>query len=312
MSLLYTRPDNWPRLWETRHAEPPSDRDALVNWVHCQHFPTSYETTIGTELDRLVLGHRATSARLLAVSAASDTGKTAAVTNVLLTRAMTHPGGWFTTHPTTHRTHIPFVYVNASASTGSAGLLKQVATFCRFPSVGNETTLRDRLATLLPEHGVQAVVVDEAQVLRRVTAGAKRQVDGLRGLMHLPTPFVFTGVNLQQSALLRDFGDKEDPAYQVRKRTRVVRLEPLNTREGGAELRRLVIAFGRRLRKIPDFDVSGLADSDTVRGLFISCGAQPGLVFEALKGAAAAAAATDGQLTASLLRDHFPYREVVA
>lgn len=294
MSHMFMNPDTWERVYRAQHTPPPTDQDALIDWIHFQHIPSTYDSAVSTAISALRRKHRGTSARSLAISAPEDLGKSAAVMSGILDEVFDANGpGWFAPHPTTHRAHIPWVYVNAMTSSSSVSVLREVADFCGFGTVKNEDEARKRLSRLMPLHGVRGVIVDEASTLRRASATSSRLPDGLRGLQHLPVPFVFVGIDLESSALLRDFGKPNDSVRQVRLRTDVLPLSPLNGHSGALEWGRLIGGFGRRLRLIDGFDVDGLKTPGLARRLAAITGARPGVLFEILKNAAAEAVEGD-------------------
>lgn len=146
--------------------------------------------------------------------------------------------------------------------------------------------MRHDLARLLPLHGVQAIIADESSNLRRVSATSSKIPDGLRGLQHLPVPFIYVGLDLESSGLLRDFGRKNDSVRQVKLRTDLLRLTPMNGPNGAKEWSNLIGGFGRRMRMIEGFDLEGLKEPGLARRLAETTGARPGVLFEALKNAA--------------------------
>lgn len=286
MSDYYIHPQNWERAYKARNSPPPSDEDELIDWIHLQHVPSAYDTAVRLRIRTLMRKHRGTSARSLAISAPEDFGKTAAVMAGILDDTFNGTPGWFERDANTHRTHIPWVYVNAMTSSSSVSILRQVAAFCGFHPGANEDVVRHDLARLLPLHGVRAIIADESSTLRRQSAASSKIPDGLRGLQHLPIPFVYVGLDLESSALLRDFGRKNDSVRQVKLRTDLLRLTPLNSAEGASEWVNLIGGFGRRMRMIDGFNVEGLKERGLARRLAEATGARPGVLFEALKNAA--------------------------
>lgn len=304
MSYVYQDPANWASVHQARHSRPPETVDAIVDWIHDQHIPTSFDVKVKAAVDTLLRRHRRTTARSLAISAPEDTGKTAAVMAPILNEVFASDAKpWFGRDPHTHRLHIPWVYIRLMTGATSASVLRETARFCGIPDDGNEDTLGRRLAKLLPEHGVKAIVVDEAQTLRRASATSSRLPDGLRGLQHLPIPFVFVGIDLGSSALLRDFGKPNDSVRQVRKRTSVLDLSLPHGAAGAEDWKNLIGGLGRRLRLIEGFDIEGLRSPGLAKRLAHTCGASPGLLMETLKNAAADAMETDRRLTTDIIFD---------
>lgn len=297
MSDIFSDPQIWPVAHRHRTGPPPSDEEGLLDWIHWQYVPTRYNSEIQPRLDWVRRNHRAGSARALLVSGVSDTGKTSALMSMAIRDAMTSERGWYARDPKTGLLYVPWVYVLATTKSSSASILQSVARFCGIEPSGNEAALRSRLSATLPRLGTKAIIVDEAHALRRSSAAARSLPDGVRGLSHMRTPFIFAGIELESSAICRDFGISDDSVTQITKRKDFVKLEHFPTGNGTSELLSLIARYAKRLEAIPGFTTDGVQHPEVMQALISTAGRLPGLMFEILKDAATDALAHDRHLT---------------
>jgi hypothetical protein len=299
--LTFTNPDHWRAIHRLRTLPPPSDPSQLFAWIHAQHIDTAYEAHLSAAFTKLMRQHVGTNEHWLAISGPSHLGKSSAVTRVLLDRVLADPAGWRTrTREGWLRT--TYVYVEVGSRQEARGILASVARFCGLPDTGREKELHDMLAVVLPQLGVELIVVAEAQRLRRVSDVASRTVDGVRQLVHLPVPFVFVGIDLDRSALLRDPGRNNDTVYQLQRRHSHLRLTPL-PRGSEAKVVGIIRAFALLTRPINGLDTACLADPAVIRDLIQSVEGRPGSLINTLKRAAVEAIAdNNGLLTGELVR----------
>lgn len=299
--LSFTNPDHWHSIHQLRTVPPPDDPQRLFAWIHAQHVDTAYETLLSAAFDKLMRQHVGTNEHWLAISGPSHLGKSSAVTRVLLNRVVADPAGWRTrTREGWLRT--TYVYVEVGSRQEARGILASVARSCGLPDTGSEKELHEMLAVVLPQLGVKLIVVDEAQRLRRVSDVASRTVDGVRQLVHLPVPFVFVGIDLDRSALLRDPGRNNDTVLQLQRRHSHLRLAPL-PRGSEAKVVNIIRAFAQLTRPIDGLDTACLADPVLIRDLIQYVEGRPGSLINTLKRAAVEAiAGNDGHLTGELVR----------
>ncbi len=302
--LNFETPQHWVRLHEGRTCDPPKDSVALERWIHFQYVPTRQDAAIEEAIDRLLKRHVALNARWLAVDGESTIGKSEAITAILLRRAMAQPDRWYQ-RADTGALHVPYVYVVAT-SPSTLDLLRDICEFLGLPTEGKEHEVLKRLKKNLPRLGTRLIVVDEGQMFRRKSAGASTVTDNLRNLLHLSVPFVFVGVDLGASALLRDWGVNNDTARQLRRRHDMVSLQRLTGPQGVAQIKELVTAFGRRMRRVEGLRTTGLNDSTILAELAIRSEGRPGTMLETLKNAAVLAIHADGDISAQRLDASLP------
>lgn len=302
--LDFEAPEHWASLHAERTGAPPSDLIALESWIHCQYVPTQQHIGLERGIDRLLARHVGRNARWLAVSGESTIGKSEAITAILLRRAMTHSRPWYQRGPG-GALCVPYVYVVAT-SPSTLDLLKDICEFLGLPTEGKEHDLLKRLRTNLIRLDTRLIVVDEAQMFRRKSSGASTVTDNLRNLLHLPVPFVFVGVDLPASALLRDWGINNDTVRQLRRRHDFVSMQRLTGTSGVAQIKDFVTAFGRRMLRIDGVKVSGLSDPASLAELAIRSEGRPGTMLETLKNAAVLAVRGDGDLTAQRIDESLP------
>jgi hypothetical protein len=180
------------------------------------------------------------------------------------------------------------------------------------PENGKEDVLFARLSEALPEMGVEAIVCDEGQNFRRRTASAATTPDGLRRLLHLPVPMVYSGLDLRTSALLKQFHEEGDSADQLVERANVLDLAPLTDAQGLQEIGRIIKGFAERLSLIPDFEAPALSDNDALKALIEAKKGRPGSIMEAIKKAASKSVKADRRLTVERLLGIKPTRQEMA
>lgn len=297
-------PHDWATVHRRRTGTPPNDQAALEHWIHTQYVPTQHERDLDQALDRLLSMHVGLTKRWLAVDGEATIGKSHTVTALCLRRAMQHPLAWYE-RTASGFLHVPYIYVEATSSS-TRGLLRSVAEFCGIPGTGSEEDLLRRLKSTLPLLGTVAVIVDEAQMFRRKSAGASTVTDNLRSILKLPVAFVFVGINLGDSALLRDWGINNDTVRQLRRRHDMVPLTRLSGPSGVTEILRIVRAFGKRLLDIDGVSLTGLHDAEVLRQLAICGEGRPGTMLETLKHAAVLAVQADGDVSAERITECLP------
>lgn len=300
----FGNPLAWPDIHAQHTGPPPVDPSALAAWIHLQYVPTRQDADLEEAVDALVRRHVGRNRRWLAVDGEATIGKSDAVTAVLLRRAMTGKRTWYR-RTDTGSLYVPYVYVVAT-SPSTADLLRDVCAFLGLPTEGKEHDLLKRLRDNLPRLGTIVIVVDEAQMLRRKSAGASTVTDNLRNVVHLPVPFVFVGVDLGASALLRDWGANNDTVRQLRRRHDMLALKRLVGPSGVEQINTFVTAFGRRMSVIENFGLSGLAHPAMLAELAIRSEGRPGAMLEILKSAAVCAIHGDGDLSADRIDECLP------
>ncbi|GAA3682147.1 hypothetical protein GCM10022237_46160 [Nocardioides ginsengisoli] len=299
--LSFAEPDHWPAIHQLRTTAPPCTPDALYSWIHAQHVPTRYEAQIGSALDKVMRQHTGTNECWLAVSGPSHLGKSSALTQVVLERAMTEPHAWRQRNPDGYL-QTPYVYVEAASKQEARGLLAAIARVLGLPDVGNEKDLHQMLSQALPSLGVRLIVVDDAQMYRRVSDSASRLTDGIRNLLHLPVPFVFVGIDLEHSALLRDPGRNNDTVLQLQRRRIQLNLSPLRTGQERTAFD-AITSLDRRMRKVVDLDLRYM-DHHLIRDLLLHLDGRLGSILNTLKRAFVEAIANNkGVVTADLVRN---------
>jgi hypothetical protein len=302
--LNFETPQHWVRLHEGRNCDPPTDSVALEHWIHLQYVPTRQDADIDEAIDRLLKRHVGLNARWLAVDGESTIGKSEAITAILLRRAMAHPDRWYQ-RGDTGALHVPYVYVVAT-SPSTLDLLRDICEFLGLPTEGKEHEVLKRLKKNLSRLGTILIVVDEAQMFRRKSAGASTVTDNLRNVLHLSVPFVFVGVDLGASALLRDWGVNNDTARQLRRRHDLVPLQRLTGPTGVAQIKEFVTAFGRQMLRVKGLRATGLSDPIILTELAIRSEGRPGTMLETLKNAAVLAIHADGDISTQHLNASLP------
>jgi hypothetical protein len=299
--ISFTTPAVWTHVQHQRTSPPPADEvDTLTHWIHLQHIPSCYDRWVSDALDQVIDEHQGTTESWLAITGQRHLGKTNAVSAVIAARAMSGAIGWQQKRSNGYR-NVPYVFVEASSNPSAAQVLQSVCRFLGLPTNGRESDLMDRLQTVLPEMGVQAIVCDEGQNFRRRTASAARTADGLRRLLHLPVPMIYSGLDLRTSALMKQFHEDGDSADQLVERANVLDLPPLTDAKGLGEIGRTIKGLADRLSLIPDFETPALTDNEGLKALIAAKQGRPGSIMEAIKKAATRAVKTDRRLTADLL-----------
>lgn len=311
--ISFARPTVWVPVHTLRSSPPPvGDPGALSQWIHLQHIPSSFDLRVADALDNVIDEHQGTTESWLAVTGPRHLGKTNAVSAVILERAVTGSVGWQQKLPHGYR-HVPFVFIEASSKPSVTQVLQGSCRFLGLPENGKEDVLFARLSEALPEMGVQAIVCDEGQNFRRRTAAATTIADGLRRLLHLPVPMVYSGLDLRTSALMKQFHEEGDSADQLVERANVLDLYPLTDAQGLKELGRMIRGFAERLSMIPDFETPALCDNDAVKALIKAKQGRPGSIMEAIKKAASKSVKADRRLTVErLLGTEQARREIAA
>ncbi|MDO7868162.1 AAA family ATPase [Nocardioides jiangxiensis] len=299
---MFERLDDWPSIHQFRNQSPPTNEDDLFSWIHMVHIPGPFEQTISDGFDRLIRHHRATNQRWLAVSGASHMGKTQAVTNILIERAMQKPEQW-RTRSGEGVLSTPYVYVVAASNQEARGLLATISKACGLPDAGTEQELKQRLAEMLPRLGTRLVVVDDAHMFRRRNDAASRVTDGLRKILEIPVPFAFVGVDLHSSALLYRSSRNNDTAHQLERRHFPISLEPLDRRRDVVAAAELAHNFRKRMAAVTGLDIAdALRDAEALAVVLHRSQGRPGSFLNVLKQAVIEAIAeNDGVLTAGRL-----------
>lgn len=299
--LSFTRVDQWEVIHQLRAMPPPDGGRALNSWIHAQHLPTTYEPTVEAAIAKLLRHHVGTNECWLAIGGASHLGKSTAVTQVLLERAMAEPDRWRTRTASGHL-QTPYVYIEVTSSMEARGILAAVAKAIGLPDTGTEKQLHDSLSKSLPDLGVLLIVVDDAQMLRRVSDNASRLVDGLRHLLHLPVPFAYVGIDLERSALLRDPGRNNDTVLQLQRRAIQTRLAPISSRSGVKDIVAIARGFARQMHPVTGLDTRCLKDARLLLAVANQIEGRPGSFINTLKRASIEALALNhGVLTADLV-----------
>lgn len=176
--------------------------------LRCTRATAALHTPLGArirhELDDLVEDNRgnATGRRALMLEGPSTAGKTTTTMLAVLRRSR---AAWrdFGRHIEGYE-QIPWVYVEVGSSYGYSDLAAAILTFCGLP-VSPRDTAQSRIAYLreqLPKLGTEGIVVDDAHQLR--ASKSERLTDGIKNILTgLPVSFVFVGVDLTESALLK-------------------------------------------------------------------------------------------------------------
>lgn len=299
--LRFAKPDHWQDIHQFRCSPPPGAGDALYSWIHSTHLTTTYEQTIRSAIDKLMRQHLGTNECWLAIGGTSHLGKTSAVTHVLLEAAMSIPQQWRTRTAAGHL-QTPYIYVEVTSAMEARGILAAVAKAAGLPEDGTEKQLHESLSEVLPELGTRLIVVDDAQMLRRVSDNASRLVDGLRHLLHLPVPFTYVGIELEKSALLRDPGRNNDTAQQLQRRAIQQHLAPITSRGGEKSIVSIARSFALQMRAVECLRTDCLKDARLLMMLAHQIEGRPGSLVNALKRASIEALAlNDGLLTPDIV-----------
>jgi hypothetical protein len=298
--LSFADPDHWQAIHNLRTMTPPTTSVDLYSWIHAQHVATHYEAQIEGALDKVMRQHTGTNECWLAISGPSHLGKSTAITQVLLARAMKDAHLW---RQRNHDSFLqtPYVYVEAASKQEARGLLAAIARVCSLPDAGSEKDLHQMLSHVLPSLGVRLIVVDDAQMYRRVSDNASRLTDGIRNLLHLPVPLVFVGIDLESSALLRDPGRNNDTVLQLQRRRIQINLSPLRAGEERVAFE-AITRLDRRMRHVPGLKPQYL-DHHLLRDLLLHLDGRLGSILNTLKRACVEAIANNkGVVTPDLVR----------
>lgn len=304
----FSQPAVWPAVHDARMGPPPEqDPEEIQSWIHLQHVTSPFDRAVAQAIDQVIKDHRGTTEAWLAISGERHLGKTNATTALMVHRSMTDRTPWRSKQVSGWR-YVPFVFVEATSNPTAKMVMRESCRFLGLPAGGDEADLRVRLCQALPEMRVKAICVDEGQNFRRKTASAKTVADGLRGLLHLPVPMIYSGLDLRESALLKRFTDLEDSdsADQLIERATVVDLSKLGDTQGFTELGRLIQKFGKRLELIDGFTAPALTDNNVLKALIASKSGRPGSILETLKKAASDAIDADRCLSTDLLLGRLP------
>lgn len=299
--FAFDRLDQWREFHEFRSGPPPRDDQQLFAWIHALHIPGPYEPLIAAGLDRVIRHHTGGNECWLGITGPAHLGKTRAVTNILIERALCEPDRWRKRSPR-GGLHTPYIYVEAASNQEARGLLASIAHGCGLPNEGHEKDLHHMLAATLPELGTRLIVVDDAQMFRRRSDTASRVTDGLRVALHLPIPFVFVGVDLHASALLYRSTRNNDTALQLERRHIPLALRPIRREEPHVPAK-LISRFRERIALVPDLDLGdGLSHRDVMAHAVATCEGRPGSLLNVLKRAVIEAiVSNNGALTAEIV-----------
>lgn len=304
----FSQADVWPAVHAARTGPPPSgSAEEIQSWIHLQHVASPFDRAIADAIDQVIKDHRGTTERWLAISGERHLGKTNATTALMVRRSMTGPTPWRAKQRSGWR-HFPYVFVEATSNPTAKMVMSQTCRFLGLPANGDESVLRERLCKALPDHGVKAIGVDEGQNFRRKTAEAKTVADGLRGLLHLPVPMIYSGLDLRESALLKRFTDLDDSdsADQLIERAHIVDLSKLGETQEFKQFARVIRKFGQRLELIDGFSAPALSDNELLKALVASKSGRQGSTLETIKLAAADSIDIDRCLSADVLLARFP------
>lgn len=289
----YSALDRWPEYHRFRTGPPPQELEDLYTWIHALHVPGPYEAAVEAALAKVMRHHTGGNECWLGITGPAHIGKTRTVTAVLMQRALTDPERWRARSPR-GGLWTPYVYVEASSNQEARGLLASIAGTCGLPDAGHEKDLHQMLSAAIPELGIRAIAVDEAHMFRRRNDNASRVTDGIRGVLHLPVPFVFIGVDLHASALLYRSTRNNDTALQLERRHLPLALRPMD-QDNPLDAGRLIGRFKKQVSQIADLDLSdGFADSDVLSFAVGACEGRPGSLLNVLKSAVIEAIATNG------------------
>jgi AAA domain len=305
-----TDPSVYRDLLRTRHKPPPVAAtpewvEETKLWIHLQYIPTPATEIFGSKVSRVQMLSGGQKRQWLALSGPATAGKTELLSNFLLDLAESTGIPWRTR--VGDYTHVPGVYVKASGKQQGAGLLKSICRFCGIDESGHEDDLVARLMHLLPRLGTKVVLVDDAHNYRRVSDIATSLTDSLRNVITLPVTFVFSGVALHDSALLRQTQQRHhESTEQLRSRCTSMTLEPIIVPRDNVAYRHLVTAFGGRIRTIPGMRASGLSEPKMLLRLAQRCAGRPGAILGCLKDAAVLALYEDLDLSATMIEAALP------
>lgn len=302
LKLSFEDPSHWRDIDALRRQPPPTNQGELANWIHYQSVGTPHSAEIKRRIDWLRSQHGGGSQPWVAISGEAHLGKTNAITRVLLENALKAELSWMAYQDNDFQ-YLPYVFVTAGPQGEALALMRSIAHFCGLPSTGKNTQdLHRTLSTVLPSLGTEVVVIDDAHFLRRVGASASRVTDGLRNLLHLPVAFVFVGVDLHRSALLRDPGRNNDSVRQLQRRAHGVVLSPLDRPQDATALKRAISTLAARLSEVKELGLDGIHDPVSLRALVQAYDYRPGSILEALKRSAVEALSDDGVISAERLR----------
>jgi hypothetical protein len=297
-------PGQWPEMIRIRRADPPEDPDELRTWLYAQFVPTPHSRLLVAYIDRVMRRNVSTRRQWLALEGSATIGKSETLKDYLLQMAETSEFEWRSR--TDEHLHVPCVYIHADSGQYGAGLLHAICTFCGIPPARTEQLMRTSLEQLLPRLGTKLIVVDDAHYYKRVADRSTRLTDSLRAALRLPVSFVFAGTNLQDSALLRRAGMDDHTSEQLERRLQPLHFKPLTIPEDNVAIRDMVLAFGRRARRIPGVQPVGLQNSALIRMMVERTKGRPGELLQFLKDATADALLGDRIVSAELIAAVLP------
>lgn len=314
--------EHWPALLESAHANVPptidhgglseQQRAELVRYTR-RIGPLATEDTrrVGAAIGELIETNTHAvngSKRVLLVNGPSTMGKSQAVTSFLLRESgrIWAQGG----RRVGNAEVIPFLYTEIGATGSARAMMTALLEFIGLPIGPRESAeqMLSRFRRLAGVLGVQAVVIDDAHMLRTVSREARQLTDFLKGMItSLPVSFVFVGAGLDDSALLRQStGGGYSAAEQIARRATVVQMQPWPHTAVGDAWTRLVANLEAQL-VLPTGSARGnLTSAGALRILHERSAGHPGLMIDWVKRAAVQAITTDQRLTLAALKSTAP------
>lgn len=178
----------------------------------------------------LVANSKPQTSRAITVQGSPDIGKSIAVERAIMlrtqhVRATAEP--YIESDGTPHEV-IPWIYVEASASAGTRGVVAEICRFAGLPALGGENadTLLDRLRTNLPKMRCEGIALDDGHMF-----AATRDGTMTNQLKHMITSLGVTvliaGNDLRESAVLSlKAGNGYEAARQIRRRAVNIDADP--------------------------------------------------------------------------------------
>ena len=313
--------DDWPALLAAARSNvrpdvhsplSEADRDRLVEYTRrIGPLQTDDTLRVATAIDDLVETNMHAvngSRRVLLIDGPSAMGKSQAAVSAIL-RASDRI--WQEHGQRINGTAvIPYVYVEVGASGLGGALLRSIHDFCGLPVARREQadSMLARLRHLAPVLGIRAIVIDDAHMLRTVSAQSRRLTDFLKGMLtQLPVSLVFVGAGLRDSALVRQSPSVGySAAEQIARRAQILKLKPWPHDTVGDRWTRLVANLESQLVLPVGRRHGVLTSSGTLRLLHQRSTGHPGLLIDWVKTAAVHALRNDVALTAEILRATAP------
>ena len=305
MTRYFTPTDmrDWAEIQRLRSRRQPfsseDDPAEVAAWIRATYLVTSRDAAFKTKVEDVLMRSGGTQRHALMVDGPAETGKTEMVLAYAIARSGISPTGTLPDRRGGYR-HLRTVFVEADPNQQGAGLMRSICGFLGVPSGSNEGEMRKDLKELLPRHGTEIIVVDDAHMLRRVSDKATKLTDSLRSALRLPAMFIFVGAGLDQSALLRMAprptavapGTDRPPSLgyestdQIRLRKSDFTVAPSRLPDDMEYVRGLAVGFARAMRVgLPSMQFSSLRARGVLPALVTHANGHQGKMLETLKDA---------------------------